>query len=94
MPDVSLAEFLAQIGANVRRLRGERMTQQSLAELLQMSVQYVSLIERGRVNMEMETFVRIANALEARPAELIQSRTRIRPAKPGRPRKRRPRRGT
>jgi len=92
MPDALVAEVLAQIGANVRRLRGERLTQQALADRLEMSVQYVSRIERGLVNLTMDTFVRIANALEAKPAELMRGSTRVRPAKPGRPRKRRPRR--
>jgi len=92
MPDALVAEVLAQIGANVRRLRGERFTQQALAERLEMSVQYLSRIERGLVNLRMDTLVRIANALEARPTELMRS-GRVRPAKPGRPRKLRPRRG-
>ena len=92
MPDALVAEVLAQIGANVRRLRGERLTQQVLADGLGMTVQYLSRIERGGVNLTIDTLVRIANALEARPSELIRS-IRVRPAKPGRPRKQRPRRG-
>jgi transcriptional regulator with XRE-family HTH domain len=91
-PDTLVAEVLALIGANVRRLRGEWLTQQALADRLKMSAQYLSRIERGTVNLTMDTLVRIANALKARPSELLRS-IRVRPAKPGRPRKQRPRNG-
>ena len=89
MPEILLAEVLLQVGANIRRLRGERYTQQALADRVGMTVQYLSRIERGDVNPTIATLVRLANALEARPSELMR-RVTVRRTKPGRPRKRRP----
>ena len=88
MPEIQVAEVRLQIGANIRRLRGERLTQQALADRLGMSVQYLSRIERGGVNLTIDTIVRLANALEARFSDLTRS-THVRPVKPGRPKKRR-----
>lgn len=57
-------EVLARLGANVqasRRARG--LSQMQVASLLDVSVAYVSLIERGRRNPPFTTFVAIAHAL-------------------------------
>ena len=88
MPEIQLADAQQQIGANIRRLRGEQLTQQALADRLGMSVQYLSRIERGDVNLTIKMIVRLANALEARLSDLTRS-THVRPPKPGRPKKRR-----
>ncbi len=57
-------EVLRKLGERVRALRHERnLTQEALAESLDLSVAYVSLIERGGRNPPYTTVVAIARAL-------------------------------
>jgi transcriptional regulator with XRE-family HTH domain len=57
-------EVLRKLGEKVRALRHERgLTQEALAETLDLSVAYVSLIERGGRNPPYTTVVAIARAL-------------------------------
>jgi transcriptional regulator with XRE-family HTH domain len=57
-------EVLRKLGEKVRALRHERgLTQEALAETLDLSVAYVSLIERGGRNPPYTTVVAIAHAL-------------------------------
>ena len=57
-------EVLRKLGENVRAYRHERgLTQEALAESLELSVAYVSLIERGGRNPPYTTVVAIAKAL-------------------------------
>ena len=90
MPELSRAEVLASIAANVRRLRAGKLTQQELEDATGIGVQYIRRIERGTVNLRVDTIVRIANALGVQPGVLLR-RAKLRPAKAGRPRKRSPR---
>jgi transcriptional regulator with XRE-family HTH domain len=66
-------EVLRQLGEKVRSLRQERgLTQQSLAESLDLSVAYVSLIERGGRNPPYTTVIAIAHALGVSPREICE----------------------
>jgi transcriptional regulator with XRE-family HTH domain len=57
-------EDLRRLGEKVREQRRTRgMTQEALAEALDLSVAYVSLIERGGRNPPYTTVVAIARAL-------------------------------
>jgi transcriptional regulator with XRE-family HTH domain len=57
-------EVLRGLGERVRTCRHERgLTQEALAESLDLSVAYVSLIERGGRNPPYTTVVAIAHAL-------------------------------
>jgi DNA-binding XRE family transcriptional regulator len=57
-------ELLRKLGERVRALRHERgLTQGALADSLDLSVAYVSLIERGGRNPPYTTVVAIATAL-------------------------------
>jgi transcriptional regulator with XRE-family HTH domain len=57
-------EILRRLGERVRTHRQERgLTQEDLAESLDLSVAYVSLIERGGRNPPYTTVVEIAHAL-------------------------------
>ncbi|WP_242392172.1 helix-turn-helix domain-containing protein [Anaeromyxobacter oryzisoli] len=92
MPELSLAEIQAYVGANLRRLRAARnVTQEDFASVTGFTVQYIGKIERGKTNSTLDTLRRLANALSVAPAVLLRKAT-LRPAKPGRPRKRRLRR--
>ncbi|HEV3071210.1 MAG TPA: helix-turn-helix transcriptional regulator [Solirubrobacteraceae bacterium] len=64
-PDQTLA-------LELRRLRVERgLTQEALAFSANVTVSALARIERGRSNPTWTTLVRIANALNITPAELI-----------------------
>ena len=53
------------IGDNVRRLRMEnRLTQEELAEKALLSPKGIQKVEAGRSGMYVETFIRIASALD------------------------------
>jgi ribosome-binding protein aMBF1 (putative translation factor) len=57
-------EVLRRLGEHVRARRRERgLTQEALAEALNLSVAYVSLIERGGRNPPYTTVVAVAKAL-------------------------------
>ncbi|RKI86940.1 XRE family transcriptional regulator [Parablautia intestinalis] len=52
------------IGDNIRRMRMEKgMTQEELAEKALLSPKGIQKVEAGRSGMYMETFIRIAKAL-------------------------------
>jgi transcriptional regulator with XRE-family HTH domain len=88
MPELSLAEILAFLGANVHRLRTAlTITQQDLEAQTGLSVQSIRKIERGKTNITLDTLRRLANALDVAPNVLLR-RAKLPPAKPGRPRKR------
>lgn len=63
---------LRRLGERVREQRRSRgLTQEALAEALQLSVAYVSLIERGGRNPPYTTVVAIARALGIPPARIV-----------------------
>jgi transcriptional regulator with XRE-family HTH domain len=65
-------EELRRLGERIReRRRGRGMTQEALAEALDLSVAYVSLIERGGRNPPYTTVVAIARALGVPPAQIV-----------------------
>ena len=66
-------ELLRRLGDKVRSFRHERgLTQEALADSLQFSVAYVSLIERGGRNPPFTTVVEIAHALGVSPQDLCE----------------------
>jgi transcriptional regulator with XRE-family HTH domain len=65
-------EDLRRLGARIReQRRSSRLTQESLAEALDLSVAYVSLIERGGRNPPYTTVVAIARALGVAPSRIV-----------------------
>jgi len=65
-------EELRRLGERVREERRARgLTQESLAESLDLSVAYVSLIERGGRNPPYTTVVAIARALGVPTSRLV-----------------------
>ncbi len=60
------------VGERIRAAReAKRMTQQELAELVDLSPTHVSVIERGVKSPRLETFILIANALEVSADALL-----------------------
>jgi transcriptional regulator with XRE-family HTH domain len=69
----SRREVLSSLGRNVRSWRRQRgLTQESVAELLGISVAYVSLIERGGRNPPYTAVIAFARALGISVAELVR----------------------
>jgi len=65
-------EELRQLGERVREHRRSRgFTQEALAQALDLSVAYVSLIERGGRNPPYTTVIAIARALGVTPARIV-----------------------
>jgi transcriptional regulator with XRE-family HTH domain len=64
-------EVLRHLGERVRSIRHNRgLTQEALAEALDLSVAYISLIERGGRNPPYTTVLSIARALQVRMSEM------------------------
>lgn len=62
---------LRQIGKQIQKCRQDLgMKQEELAELVSLSPNYMSAIERGVKTPKLETFIRIANTLEV-PSDLL-----------------------
>ena len=60
------------VGRNVRRLRlAAAMTQEQFAERSGFSQQYISDLERGRRNPTIVSLFELAQALEAKPVDLL-----------------------
>jgi len=65
-------EELRRLGERIRDQRRHKgLTQENLAESLDLSVAYVSLIERGGRNPPYTTVVAIARALGIAPARIV-----------------------
>jgi transcriptional regulator with XRE-family HTH domain len=65
-------EDLRRLGERVREQRRQKgMTQEALAEALDLSVAYVSLIERGGRNPPYTTVVAIARALGVPTSHMV-----------------------
>ena len=60
------------VGRNVRRIRLARgLTQERLSEVSGFTQQYISGLERGRRNPTVVTLFELAQALGAKPVDLI-----------------------
>ena len=56
---------LDTIGKNIRKYRNQRkLRQDQLAEKTELSTNYIGMLERGEKIPALETFLKIANALE------------------------------
>jgi transcriptional regulator with XRE-family HTH domain len=65
-------EDLRRLGERVRdHRRNKGLTQESLAQALDLSVAYVSLIERGGRNPPYTTVIAIARALGVAPGRIV-----------------------
>ena len=67
-----MATLRKKFGQHLRQIRlDRRMTQERFAEVLDISVDFLSLIERGRNAPSFETIDRIAKRLRMSVAELF-----------------------
>ena len=66
--------YLKRLGLQVRVLRTAReLTQDQLADLAGLDRTYISRVERGAHNITVLTLVRVAQALDVAPGELLDS---------------------
>lgn len=62
----------SSIGKNIRQCRQERrLSQEQLAERVNVSANYIGMIERGEKTPSLETFLALANALETSADRLL-----------------------
>lgn len=61
------------LGKRIKVLRVEKdLVQSDLAQLTDTDPSYIGRIERGEINITIETFARIANALDIKPSEILK----------------------
>lgn len=64
---------LKAIGSRIKTAREKKgLTQEALSEIVDLSPMHMSVIERGVKPTRLDTFIRIANALEVSADELLQ----------------------
>ena len=64
---------LKKLGNNIRYLRkGQKISQENLAELIKKSRNYVGMIERAEVNTPVDTLFDISNALNVDIKKLFE----------------------
>lgn len=64
---------LKSIGRRIKAAREKKgLTQEQLAEIVDLSPMHISVIERGVKPPKLDTFIRIANALDASADNLLQ----------------------
>lgn len=72
-----------RVGANVQRLRRSRgLTQEQLSELVGNTGKHLGQIERGEVNVGIDTLARLASALEVDVTDLFAPTPRRRRPEP------------
>jgi transcriptional regulator with XRE-family HTH domain len=66
-------ELARTLGLNVRRYRKTRgLSQEALADAVDLAVTYVGQIERGLRNPTLDVVERLAKALNVKPLDLLQ----------------------
>ena len=64
---------LKAIGSRIKAAREKKgLTQEALSEIVDLSPMHMSFIERGVKPTRLDTFIRIANALDVSADELLQ----------------------
>ncbi len=70
---MAVDEALVPLGEAVRRLRKARgLTQEDLSGLTELHRNHIGGLERGERNITIKTVLALAQALEVRPAELLE----------------------
>jgi transcriptional regulator with XRE-family HTH domain len=68
----------AALGEAIRRLRADRgLSQEELADRVETDFTQIGGIERGRGNPSYSTLLRLADALETRPGEIVGLADRV-----------------
>jgi transcriptional regulator with XRE-family HTH domain len=69
---ISEDSFIINLGVFIRQIRERKnLSQQSLADISDLPKTTIGRIERAEINTTIRTLVKIANALEIEPKELL-----------------------
>jgi len=69
---ISEEEYISNLGIHIRQLREEKkISQQVLADICDMPKTSIGRIERGEVSVTIKTLIKIANALEIEPKNIL-----------------------
>ena len=69
---VSEEEYIIDLGIHIRQIRERKsISQQNLADMCNMPKTSIGRIERAEVYVTIKTLIKIANALEIEPKELL-----------------------
>lgn len=69
---ISGETFLINLGIHIRQIRERKnLSQQNLADICDLPKTTIGRIERAEMNTTIKTLVKIANALEIEPKELL-----------------------
>ncbi len=69
---VSEDVFLINLGIHIRQIRERKnLSQQNLADISDLPKTTIGRIERAEINTTIKTLVKVANALEIEPKELL-----------------------
>jgi transcriptional regulator with XRE-family HTH domain len=70
--DISEETFIANLGVHIRQLREKKgISQEDLANDCDIPKNQIGRIERAEINTGIKTLVKIANALDIEPKELL-----------------------
>ncbi|MBF4519484.1 helix-turn-helix transcriptional regulator [Flavobacterium sp. ANB] len=65
-------EFFMKLGSKIRRLRETKnLSQEALANDCNLPTRQIGRVERAEINPTLRTLIKIANALELTPSELL-----------------------
>lgn len=89
MAPVDPYRVVAWVGGRVaERRQALGLTQEQLAEQLDVSIKYLQRLEAGRENLTVRSMANLANTLDVAPSYLIKPPRRRVVRRPGRPKKR------
>ena len=68
-----MEDFNKVIGVRIKAIRRKKgLSQSRLCDLINMNPSYISYVESGQKGLSLESFVRLANALNSTADELLQ----------------------
>jgi transcriptional regulator with XRE-family HTH domain len=72
-PKAPLSAATGEFGRRVRALRSDKgLSQEALAEGTDLHWSYVGQVERGQTNLTLHNILKLAEALEVDPGELVR----------------------
>lgn len=70
-----MSNIYSDVGKKIRIYRkANNYTQEELGEILRIDQSYLGRIERGEINVTLETLFKIADALKISPSRLLENR--------------------
>jgi transcriptional regulator with XRE-family HTH domain len=67
-----MEDLAEQVGSRIRTIRvAKHLSQEGLAERINVTRPYISRLERGRFNMRLDTMAEICKGLGVQPGELF-----------------------